>query len=274
MRSVGFDHSNSAIYTGTIRHRRFHPSSHNFSYPIFMVYLDLDEINDLFSSKWYCSINKANVVTYRRDDFFGDNSKPLKESVIEYVSEYLEDIGQVTPPIVSVRGLMHLRYANFVFNPVVFYYCFDASDRLVAILSEITNTPWDERHVYVHSCLSESAPSGLKENKKYVFEFDKQFHVSPFNPMNMSYRWVFSCPDEEIKVHMTNTIYTGAGIDSTSGVTHFDATLTLEKKDFSKKLLQTLIQYPFMTVKVVLGIYWQALKLWIKRIPFYDHPNT
>tara|TARA_R110001592_G_scaffold50259_2_gene155734 strand:- start:4405 stop:5259 length:855 start_codon:yes stop_codon:yes gene_type:complete len=268
----------SAIYKGQIRHRRFEPKSHAFTYPIFMLYLDLDELPALIAKKWYCSFSGLNFVRFKRGDFFAPKKPSLKQAIIEKVAD------SVTPDLAasikSVRGLMHLRYLNIVFNPVVFYYCYDADDKLVAIVSEITNTPWDDRHAYVlpigddHSEAPETSPRySLKGKGKHQFEFQKMFHVSPFNPMNMDYRWVFSQPGEKLFVHMDNLMNESEAV-STKQVKHFDATLVLNRYDFDKNLAKTLIQYPFMTVKVITGIYWQALKLKLKGVPFYDHPKT
>lgn len=268
----------SAVYSGWIRHRRFTAVNNAFRYPIFMMYLDLDEIEGLLSKKWYCGFEEFNFLSYKRKDFFNPSTDDLKQAVIDRVDQYYKDHKCPAPDIQSVRLLGHVRYFGFSFNPVVFYYCFDGDNQLVAILSEITNTPWGERHDYVHAIQGADALSDAdmklthytnnESNHKYKFEFQKQFHVSPFNPMNMDYRWVFSEPKATLHAHMDNFI------QSSSAEKHFDATLSLTKHDISKKLGGILIQQPLMTVKVVCGIYWQAFKLWIKRSPFYDHPET
>jgi DUF1365 family protein len=267
----------SAIYKGWIRHRRFVPVINRFRYPIFMMYLDTDEIVSIFSKKWYCSINRFNLVSFRRNDYFNPAEQDLKQAVIHRVSDYYS-AANIDPPVITrVCMLGHLRYFNMVFNPVVIYYCFDNENKLQAILSEITNTPWGERHSYVHPiadsqglCNSELAIDCFdnnKQNHKFQFKFKKKFHVSPFNPMNMDYRWVFSEPKKSLHIHMDNYIQTN------DGAKHFDATLVMENMPLNENLSRTLIQQPLIIVKVVLGIYFQALKLWLKRSPFYGHPN-
>jgi DUF1365 family protein len=267
----------SAIYKGWIRHRRFIPVINRFRYPIFMMYLDIDEIRSIFSNKWYCSFNRLNLVSFKRSDYFNPAQPDLKQAVIDRVSDFYSAADIQPPSISRVCMLGHLRYFNMVFNPVVIYYCFDNNNKLQAILSEITNTPWGERHSYVHpisssqdlcdSELSVDSFTNNKQNHKFQFKFKKQFHVSPFNPMNMDYRWVFSEPKQSLHIHMDNHI------QSNDGLKHFDATLVMESLSLSKNLAKTLIQQPFIIVKVVLGIYYQALKLWLKRSPFYGHPN-
>lgn len=270
----------SAIYKGQIRHRRFEPKQHAFTYPIFMLYLDLDELPQLFSKKWYCSLSRFNLVRFKRSDFLSPEEPNLKKAIINKVSEAVSD--ELAQTIHSVRALAHVRYLNVVFNPVVLYYCFDNEDKLLTIVAEITNTPWEERHAYVlpvgnhHPNASSVLPAySLKGKEKHQFEFQKIFHVSPFNPMNMDYRWVFSSPGEKLFVHMDNFIQSETKqLDQDSADKHFDATLVMNRLNFDTNLAKTLIQYPFMTVKVITGIYWQALKLKLKGVPFHDHPKT
>lgn len=265
----------SAVYTGSIRHRRFMPNAHAFNYPLFMLYIDLDELPELFSSKWFCSLERFNLVSFKRKDYFAPEQPDLKQAVITRVTEDFISKGHNPPEIAHVRILMHARYLNVVFNPVVFYYCFDDQENLLAILAEITNTPWAERHDYVLPVNEERVDMGYRNggNNKHIFSFGKKFHVSPFNPMNMDYRWVFGSPKENLVVHMENTMKASSGGGNDSVEKHFDATLNLERKSFEDDLSKTLIQYPIITVKVILGIYWQAFRLWVKRNPFYDHPK-
>lgn len=268
----------SAVYTGTIRHRRFEPCSHEFEYPIFMLYLDLDELPALFKQKWFCSLEHFNVVSFKRSDYFCPEDPDLKHAVINKV----ESESHSPETIKHVRVLLHARYLNATFNPVVFYYCFDDKQKLIAILAEITNTPWGERHHYVlpiNSITPDSATPAKgyaeKGQNKHQFEFSKAFHVSPFNPMNMDYRWVFSEPGNALLVHMDNLMQqetTEPSAHESVKQKHFDATLKLERHSFESEFSKILIQYPFMTVKVVLGIYWHAFRLWLKKAPFYDHP--
>lgn len=266
---------NSCIYKGNIRHRRFTPLDHVFEYPIFMLYLDLDELPALFKSKRFCSVDRLNVVSFYRKDFFHPDTPSLKQAVKDEVIRVFLDKEETAPEIATVRALMHVRYFYYAFNPVVFYYCFNGDDQLVAILAEITNTPWGERHHYVLPACHASGFMSHKvvSNQRHVYQFEKQFHVSPFNPMNMTYRWMFSAPDETLHVHMINTIQAGSDAPDINKK-HFDATLKLERKEFHANISKTLIRFPFMTVKVVVGIYWQAFKLWVRQTPFYDHPGS
>ena len=127
------------------------------------------------------------------------------------------------------------------------------------VLAEITNTPWNERHAYVLP-----AASSIGRGRALRFRFDKAFHVSPFLPMDLGYDWRFTAPGERLAVHMEN--FQG-------GLKVFDATLALERREMSGAALAgALARFPFMTVQVLGAIYWQALRLWARRTPFYAHP--
>lgn len=263
-------HLDSALYRGWVRHRRFTPKAHAFRYPMFMFYLNLDELEDALSRHWYTSLERRNLVSFRREDYFeGQSATPpnLKTAVIARVQAEFQGRGEPVPDIHHVCLLTHLRLFGFVFNPVSFYYCFDAAQKLCAILAEITNTPWGERHAYLLP-IGSSAPTMQYQNRganRHCFSFDKAFHVSPFNPMNMRYQWNFSEPEQTLRLHMDNLMQT----DHTK---HFDATLCLERQPLHENLAPTLIRFPWLTVKVVIGIYWQALRLKLKGVPFYEHP--
>ncbi len=285
----------SCVYTGWVRHRRFEPIKHRFTYPLFMLYLDLDETKDILDSRWFSAHEFFNLVSFRRKDYFqgaSANNKSascleLKEQVVKYVREDASKRGHVEPDIRRVCVLTHLRYLNLVFNPVSLYYCFDEADNLVAVLAEITNTPWDERHSYVMHVGHDDTEMRYvqKSRSTHGFKFDKAFHVSPFNPMNMRYHWNFSEPNHACAVHMDvlmESLAAGAtgqaGDSATKNASpeqtkHFDATLHLKRRPLSE-FGRVLIRYPFMCVSVVSGIYWQAFKLWIKKAPFYDNPRS
>jgi len=247
----------SALYIGHIRHRRFGPRRNDFRYRIFLTLIDLDELPALFAGRWFWSSERPALARFRRADYLGDPTTPLAEAVRDRVEQHTG-----TRPMGPIRLLTHLRYFGHNFNPVSFYYVFDASGtRVETIVAEITNTPWDERHAYVLPIAEAEAVSG----GVWRWQFDKAFHVSPFLPMDMHYDWRFSAPGERLDVHMENWRH---------GQCEFDSTLTLKRHELSAgNLARVLWQHPFVTLQVSALIYWQALRLWCKRTPFFTHPK-
>jgi hypothetical protein len=247
----------SCIYEGTIRHRRFRPRPNQFQYRLFFMFLDLDELPSLFDCHPLWSYEKLNIACFLRRDHFGDPKISLDRAVRDLVETHL---GQRHKG--SIRLLTHLRYFGYCFNPASFYYCYDRDDsRVEAIVVEIHNTPWGEHFCYVLGAEQNEHP--MKGWRRH--QVAKAFHVSPFIDMDIHYDLRFRLPGDTLRVHM---------IDYQQDARLFDATLALQRRPLNRRALsKILIKYPAMTAKVITLIYWQALRLTLKKTPFYTHPK-
>ena len=246
----------SAIAFGTVRHRRFAPVKNAFAYRVALLYLDLAEVPALFRWPGFLALDRFGLYAFRRKDYLGDPARPLDACVRDRVEAALG-----SRPSGPVRMLTQVSALGFCFNPVTFYYCFGAGpeEPLDAVVAEITNTPWKERHAYVLPW-----PRG---KKSALFTFKKEFHVSPFMAMEQDYRWVFTAPGRGAAVHMENFPSKKAG-------RMFDATLAVTFAPWTPgSLFKGLVLTPFMTMKSFLLIHWQALILCLKRAPFHPHPD-
>jgi DUF1365 family protein len=247
----------SAICVGKLRHRRFTPVSHDFTYPIFMALLDIDSIPQLMKVSPFASHNRFNWTAFDERDHFGDTRLTLRRRLAADA-----EAKGVCLPDGQIFLLTHLRYFGYVFNPVSFFYCYDKAESLQVILAEVNNTFGDSENYWLTS------RNEWRAKKVHRFRDAKRMHVSPFNHMSLDYTFVFNDPNEgkNLLVHM-NTIEDGRA--------NFDATLTLERREWSRKSLhRALIEYPFMTAKVTATIHWQALKLYLKGAKFYSDPGV
>lgn len=244
-----------ALYRGWVRHRRLAPRAHSFRMGLFYPLLDVERVDEALAPLWGWSARRPAPARFVREHYLGDPARPLAEAVRDRVEE------QGLPrPAGPVRLLGQLQYLGHCFNPVVFYFCHDAEDRRVeAVVAEITNTPWGERRCYVFPT------AGQPEGGPWLFEFDKDFHVSPFMPLEIRWRWRFTAPGRSLVVHMENW---------QAGERIFDATLSLRRSPLAPaRSLAALLRWPALTVLVVARIHWEALRLWLKRLPVHAHPD-
>lgn len=242
-----------AFYFGTLRHRRFAPRRHEFTYDLFMAMLDIDRIPELMRISGLLSRNRWNWASFDDRDHFGDPALPLRERLRRDARAHGLELRDG-----PVYLLTHLRYLGYNFNPISFFYCCDAAGRVQQVLAEVHNTFGESHNYWLHEG---NRTEGANAHHHSV---PKELHVSPFMDMAMDYGFVLTDPGERLTAHM-NTIEEGRTI--------FDATLSLRRAPWSARSLhRALAAHPWMTAKVIGAIHWEALRLWAKRVPVFTHP--
>ncbi len=223
-----------------------------------MLCLDLDEASTLFDSRWLWSTRRMAPARFCRNDYLGDPTTPLADAVRDLVAERLD-----RAPNGPIRLLAQPRYFGLCFNPIAIYFCYEpGGQELDALVLEVTNTPWGERRAYLLDARCAERVGG-----RLCFEFDKQMHVSPFVPMEITYRLSIGSPGSRLNVQLD-------ALDRT-GQTVVDATLVLERRPISgRSLAWALARYPWMTAQILLAIYFEAARLWWKGAPLFDHPHS
>ncbi len=247
----------SALYEGQVYHQRLVPRRHAFTTRVYYLYLDLAELPELLTSGIGLSSRSLAPLAFRRRDYLKPVERPLAEVARERAAQA---IGR--KPEGAVRLLTQLRTFGYGFNPVSFYYCFatpESGEKLEAIVAEITNTPWGERHTYV-------LDGRTKDRDGWVASrFEKAFHVSPFWGMQQSYSWRLSPPGERLEIHMRN-------LEGPGDVFH--AGLRAERRELAPGVLRrALLRHPLLPWRIHGAIYFQAARLWLKGVPFHTHPK-
>ncbi|PTU75681.1 DUF1365 domain-containing protein [Pseudomonas mangrovi] len=242
----------SALYSGWVQHRRFAPRVHAFRYRMGLLYLDLDEQQALFALSPLAGNGRWQPFAFRETDYLPDYTSAGVRLVDAVRARVGEILGETFDG--PVRLLTQARSWGLSFNPVSFFYCFDRDEQLRAVLCEVSNTPWRQRYHYVLPVTAE-----LPQR----FALAKQFHVSPFLPLDLEYRMRLGPPGERLTVQM----------EDWQGETRlFQAGLALQREALTRASLhRQLLRFPWMTGKTLAAIYWQALRLAIKRIPLFNH---
>jgi len=238
----------SALYIGTIAHRRDIPKKHTFQYPFFMWFLKLDAIDTLPDLGRWFSPRRFALSRFHRPDYFGNPEEPLHLSIKRRMEQLTGE-----PVTGAVYGLMNLRTLGLYFSPVNFYFGYVNNANFTHFLAEVSNIPWNERHQYGYY-----VGSG-----KTIKPHAKMFHVSPFNGLDQRYQWHIESPGHDISI--------GIDVDDHRGHI-FSARLELRRYPLTRQSVRKqLIRRPIMTASIVSAIYWQALKLYFKGVPYVPY---
>ena len=235
----------AAIYEGEVMHHRFKPQRHRFIYSVASMLFDIDKLEELSSKSLLFSFNRWNLFSFKSSDHGDGSATPLNLQIRALLANnQLDEAGH------SIKLLCYPRMFGYTFNPLSVFYCYDANGTLRAMIYEVHNT-FNERHSYLIPVSNED--SVIRQ------QAEKGFYVSPFMPMVAPYQFRMRPPGEKIAVCIHQSDAEGPLLN---------ATFTGKYRPFSdKNLIRILFKYPLMTIKVILGIHWEALRLWIKRVP-------
>ncbi len=232
-----------ALCTGRISHKRFHPVVHEFHYSVWMLWSDIDKLNEIPGQGLPMSLTVSDL------DEHSNPRARVERAVIR---------SGLRMPRGPIYVLAQPRSFGFFFNPVVFFCCFEV-DVPAVVVAEIHNTPWNERHSYVFG-------PEEKEGDQFIVHFPKSFHVSPFASMKVDYEWYFDFNSDRVQIDMRL---------KEEGLETLRASLLLDKQAPDIKVLRRMAwHHPFQNQKTLIRIYLNALRLWRKGSTFHPHPKT
>jgi DUF1365 family protein len=244
------------LFEGWVSHSRSKPVEHTFRYRMFQVWVDVKQISTLDQvSRWWSSTG-FNLVQFKRQNYL-PSEQGLYQEICATIKQHTGNEFDGDAYL-----LANLSYWGICFNPVVFIACYEG-DELRYLVSEVHNTPWDERFVYVHDTNSDDGEPDARGF--HVANFDKAFLVSPFRPRDLQYRWKYKLDDTRFFINMVL-------LQDNESI--FNVTMQLDGEPLSRQRANLLpFRFPIICIKVVAAIYWQALCLWFKRVPLFSHPK-
>ena len=235
----------SAIYNGTVIHKRFKPKLHFFKYKVFSLLIDLSDLNILNKNISFFSYNRFNLISF----FDKDHGDRDGKSLIEWVKKNLE-VNKIEHENIKIKLLCYPRILGYVFNPLSVFYVYDNKEELISILYEVKNT-FGEQHTYIFK---------VENNNLLQHHCEKKFHVSPFIEMNCNYFFRILKPSEKISVIIDQYQLNEKILYASQDGTRTDFT--------SSELIKSYLKHPLMTFKIILAIHFEAFKLWTKGIRF------
>jgi DUF1365 family protein len=244
----------SAVYYGSVAHRRLKPKRHYLRYRLFQLLIDLDELDDLDQRLRFLSVGRFNLFSIHEKDFGPDGQGTLKERLLALADREGIDLG----PDASIRSMTMPRLLGYAFNPLTVHFCYAADKRLAAILYEVHNT-FGERHIYA---LPVDASAALPITQTCA----KAFHVSPFLPMDLTYDFIVHPPEDDFSIAIRDRDREGLVLTATMAMKRHPLT--------DRELLRQFFALPLMTLKVIVGIHYEALRLWMKGFKIFRHPGT
>lgn len=249
--SADGDLADGALYDCRVMHRRRTAPMYRFVYQLFYLYLDIDTIDRLAARLRWFSHNRFNLLSFHNHDHGDQSDGPLRP----FAEKVLRSAGLETGGRIQLLCLP--RVLGYAFNPISLWFCDDPRGRPLAVIAEVRNT-FGEKHAYL-------LEAGTGEpNHALVVDKDKCFHVSPFFDLVGRYRFTIEAPNQRLRLLIH---------EQREGVPIFDATLTGERRGLDDAtILKRVLAAPWMTVKVIAAIHWQALKIWVRGGRYHKKP--
>ncbi|MDX1676852.1 DUF1365 domain-containing protein [Arsukibacterium sp.] len=242
-----------AVYCGEVGHKRFVPKIHGFTYSLNAYWLDCSMLTTTHLAAVGITCEGFGAISYRRRDYLAGHN-----DLHTAVQDKVKALGG-NKPLAKVYVLTPLANWGYYFSPLTLYYCYDVDNQFCYLLAEVSNTPWNERHYYLQTISADISQTGF-------YHHDKAFHVSPFNPLDMQYRWQIPAPAASLYCSITNLQAQQAVFSAWVSLKRFELTRASRRR--------ILIRHPWQNVQVMWRIYWQALKLYLKGVPLHQHPKT
>lgn len=239
------------IFAGDVMHLRLRPKRHQFRYPVFCMLLDIDRLAETMAGLRWLALNRFGLFSFHEKDHGARDGSALRP----WVEARLAEIGAAAPARIML--LSFPRMLGYAFNPLSVYYCYDGNGALAAIVYEVKNTFGDQ---YPYAVIARPEADGLARHDQL-----KEFFVSPFIDMDKAYSFTAAPPGERLALRIKQTDAEGAYLIATwSGkATPLD----------DRQLLRRFVRHPLMTISVILGIHWEALRLALKGVRFLGHPG-